>query len=416
METKRYQPPVEFIDLVQKSSFWVRWMGTSMGIWPVEHVSIRPQWYRKLYYFMLLALWYNTYVQIEFLFHNLKTLNLAVQSLCSLCSISSAIFKVMRLHAYENEIRDIWQTLENVTVLKELHFLRKSDSDTIFGRINKQLMRQWKEVHFNLRFYNLMVGLVACNYSIIPFCSNLYNQLKGREFNRSFVYRTYYRSMELLKYRSPLFEVLFCSESLSGYTTWASMVAFDGLYVVMVLNAVSLLRLLGDFMRETTNSGFTEREKIFFQRECIRYHIKVIRLVEKLNEIFAPVLLVQLLTSTSIICVIAFAASSQSNASDSQTMLMVLYLITAIYQLFQFCWYGQRFQNESFKLPQAVYDAEWEQCAKQFNTTHHILLLYSQRQLDMRAWNFSAMSLETFSTIIRSAVSYFTVLQTLAEE
>lgn len=31
---------------------------------------------------------------------------------------------------------------------------------------------------------------------------------------------------------------------------------------------------------------------------------------------------------------------------DSQTLVMILYLIAAFYQLLQFCWYGQRVQNE----------------------------------------------------------------------
>ena len=154
------------------------------------------------------------------------------------------------------------------------------------------------------------------------------------------MYNTYYPLLEPIKRRSPLFELLFCSESLSGYTTWAGVVAFDGLYVAMVLYAASLMRLLRDLLHETANPGLTDAERAFFQRECILHHIRTIQLsrlcgcgelpapiarwraydlffyspifgslIEKINEIFSPVLLVQLFTSTSIICVIAFAAS-----------------------------------------------------------------------------------------------------------
>ena len=61
-----------------------------------------------------------------------------------------------------------------------------ADRGTIFQRIHKLLARQCKEVQLNLRFYTLVVGLVASNYSIIPACSNLYNQFQGNVFNRSF--------------------------------------------------------------------------------------------------------------------------------------------------------------------------------------------------------------------------------------
>uniref|UniRef100_A0A182SP96 Odorant receptor n=1 Tax=Anopheles maculatus TaxID=74869 RepID=A0A182SP96_9DIPT len=310
MDTDHYQPGDDFIELVQRSSYWLRTMATTMGIWPSRYVTIRQQWYRRLYYFMLLMHWLNTYLQTEFFFRNLGNLGLVVQGLCSFVSITTTGIKVMRMHAYEEEIVQLWEALEDATFLKQIRFLRKTDRGTIFERINKLLSGQWKEVQLNLRFYTFLVALVASNYSILPACSNLYNQYQ--------VYNTYYPLLEPVKRQSPLFELLFCSESLSGYTTCAGVVAFDGLYVVMVLYATSLM--------------------------------------------------------------------------------------PAIYQLFQFCWYGQRLQNE------------WELCEERFKSSHHILLLYSQRQIDMRAWSFSAMSLETFSTIIRSAASYFTVLQTLAEE
>uniref|UniRef100_A0A182S596 Uncharacterized protein n=1 Tax=Anopheles funestus TaxID=62324 RepID=A0A182S596_ANOFN len=416
MATDHYQPEDDFIELVQRSSYWLRTMATTMGVWPGQYVTIRNQWYRRLYYFMLLMHWLNIYLQTQFFFRNLGNLSLVVQGLCSFVSITTTGIKVMRLHAYEEEIRQLWQALEDATFLKKIRFLRKTDRGTVFAGIHNLLLGQWKEVQLNLRFYTLVVGLVASNYSIIPACSNLYNQFQGNAYNRSFVYNTYYPFLEPIKRRSPLFELLFCSESLSGYTTWAGVVAFDGLYVVMVLYAASLMRLLRDLMHETANPDLTHSERAFFQRECILHHIRTMQLIERINEIFSPVLLVQLFTSTSIICVIAFAASMHADEGDSQTMLMVLYLIAAIYQLFQFCWYGQRLQNESTELPLSVYDVQWELCAERFKSTHHILLLYSQRQIDMRAWSFSAMSLETFSTIIRSAASYFTVLQTLAEE
>uniref|UniRef100_A0A182QB51 Odorant receptor n=1 Tax=Anopheles farauti TaxID=69004 RepID=A0A182QB51_9DIPT len=368
METEHYKPVEDFNELVERSSYWVRALAKTMGIWPGRYVAMRMSWYRRLYYFMLSMHWLNTFLQIEFFFRNLGNLGLVVQGLCSFVSICTTGLKVMRIHAYEDEIRKIWQALENATYFKRIRFLRKTNTGAIFAGIHQLLAEQWKEVQMNLRFYSLVVGLVALNYSVIPACSNLYNQFQGNAFNRSFVYNTYYPFLEPIKRRSPLFELLFCSESLSGYTTFAGVVAFDGL------------------------------------------------LIEKINEIFSPILLVQLFTSTSIICVIAFAASMPADGGESQTMLMVLYLIAAIYQLFQFCWYGQRLQNESTALPLSVYDVEWELCAANFKSSQHILLLYSQRQIDMRAWSFSAMSLETFSTIIRSAASYFTVLQTLAEE
>ncbi|XP_058053451.1 odorant receptor 63a-like [Anopheles bellator] len=416
METEQYHPGSGFTEHIRTSTYWLRSLSITMGVWPAGQVSMRARWYRALYYFVLMVHWFNTYLQTEFFFRNLGNLTLVVQGLCSFLSISTTGFKLMRLHAYEDELSRIWQTLEESVLFRQLRFLRKGNTGRLFGEMDQIVARQWKEVQLNLRFYTLVVGAVATMYSIIPLGSNLYHVVQGHEFNRSFVYNTYYPHLDTIKRRSPLYELLFCSESLSGYTTFAGVIAFDALYVVLVLYASSLVRLLNIAVQETTNTNFTDQERAFFLRECLLHHIRVKRLVEQINEVFSPILLVQLFTSTSIICVIAFAASFNAGQGESETMLMVLYLIAAIYQLFQFCWYGQRLQNESSDLPLAIYSTQWELCAQEFKSSYHILLLHSQRQIDICAWSFSAMSLETFCTIIRSAASYFTVLQTLEEE
>ncbi|XP_050094074.1 odorant receptor 63a-like [Anopheles aquasalis] len=415
---EHYQPVKDRTESIRTSSYWLRKTSFLMGVWPAKlQTSLGIPWYRVLYRFTLAMHWINTYLQLEFFCHNLGNLNLVVQGLCSFISITTTGIKCMRLHSYEEEISRIWKTIESGILFRKIHFLAKGGNNKgIFVQFDAIAGHMWKEVHLNLRFYTTVVGAVASSYSIIPLCSYLYHLLQGQSINRKLVYNTYYPYMEMIKYRSPLYELLFCTESMSGYTTWAGVVAFDGLYVVFVLYATSLLRLLNELMQETTNPTFTDPERAFLLRECLLHHGRVIRLVQQINEIFSPLLLLQLFTSTAIICVIAFAATFSEDAGDSQTMLMVLYLIAAVYQLFQFCWYGQRLQNESNDLPVAVYNARWELCSPEFKRSHHILLLFSQRRIELRAWSFSAMSLETFSKIIKSAASYFTVLQSLAEE
>lgn len=85
--------------------------------------------------------------------------------------------------------------------------------------------------------------------------------------------------MESAKYYSPLYELLFCSESLSGYTTWAGVIAFDGLYVLLTMHVVTMFSSLNLIIKETTNKNFTEDDKHFFLRECIMHHTRAMRYV-----------------------------------------------------------------------------------------------------------------------------------------
>ncbi|XP_055631044.1 odorant receptor 63a-like [Toxorhynchites rutilus septentrionalis] len=416
MEVQNYRSDPDVRDRNDRSIFWLRVTSTSLGIWPECHGNEKSVWWKRLYFFMTFMHWFNTYLQIVFFCHHFGELKEITEGLCSLASISTTGIKIMRLYDYRDEIYDMLQLMKNHEYMKKVNFLKKGNNNKIFEKIDQIMKNKWNEVNLNLRFYSFSVGIVASSYSIVPLAINLLNYFRGNNVPRRFVYKTYYPFLENAKYYSPLYEVLFCSESLSGYTTWAGVIAFDGLYVLLTMHVVTMFSSLNLLIRETTNGNFSEDEKHFFLRECIKHHTRAMDFLDKINKIFSPILIVQVFTSTSIICVIAFHTSTNASERDSQILVMILYLIAAFYQLFQFCWYGQRVQNESVQLPNSVYECDWYSSSRKFKSTLHILLLDVQRTVDISAYNLFVMSLETYLMIVRTSASYFTALQTLTEE
>ncbi|EDS45840.1 olfactory receptor [Culex quinquefasciatus] len=403
MELEHYLPEPGSSEQNDKSIFWLRTLSTSLGIWPEKMVGENKSWWKRLYYFMIINAktittsmhWYNTYLQVEFFCANMGELKTITEGLCSFCSITVTGIKIMRLHSFSDEIYIMLQQMKGHEFLKSINFLKKGNNKDIFTKIDKIMKAKWREVNLNLRLYSLSVGVVAGTYSIVPAVINLVNLFQGNDIPKRFVYKTYYRYMEEAKYHSPLHELLFCSESLSGFTTWAGVISFDGLYVLLTMHLVTMFSSLNLIIKETSNANFNDAEKQFFLHEF---------------------LVAQVFTSTSIICVIAFHTSANASERDSQTLVMILYLIAAFYQLLQFCWNGQRVQNESVELPKSVYECDWYKCSKKFKTTLHILLLDVQKTVDISAYNMFVMSLETYLAIVKTAVSYFTALQTLTEE
>lgn len=91
------------------------------------------------------------------------------------------------------------------------------------------------------------------------------------------MYKTYYRSMEQAKFFSPLHEVLFCSESMSGFTTFAGVIAFDGLYVLLTMHVITMFKTLNLIIKESTLASFTDEEKQFYLHECIYHYTRALR-------------------------------------------------------------------------------------------------------------------------------------------
>ncbi|KAL1399907.1 hypothetical protein pipiens_007856 [Culex pipiens pipiens] len=146
----------------------------------------------------------------------LKTIT---EGLCSFCSITVTGIKIMRLHSFSDEIYMMLQQMKGHEFLKSINFLKK-------------------------------------------------------------VYKTYYRYLEEAKYQSPLHELLFCSESLSGFTTWAGVVSFDGLYVLLTMHLVTMFSSLNLIIKEASNADFNDAEKQFFLHECIKHHTRALKFVK----------------------------------------------------------------------------------------------------------------------------------------
>lgn len=176
-----------------------------------------------------------------------------------------------------------------------------ANNKEIFTKIDKIMKAKWREVNLNLRLYCMSVGVVAITYSIVPAVINLVNLFQGNDIPKRFgkvlnifwsefkvlvtiwiitVYKTYYRYLEEAKYQSPLHELLFCSESLSGFTTWAGVVSFDGLYVLLTMHLVTMFSSLNLIIKEASNVDFNDAEKQFFLHECIKHHTRALKFVK----------------------------------------------------------------------------------------------------------------------------------------
>ncbi|XP_021698209.1 uncharacterized protein LOC5573676 isoform X2 [Aedes aegypti] len=329
MEIEYYRPNSNSAEDNDASIYWLRVLSASLGIWPQKLVGDKKQWWKRLYYFMIIMHWYNTYLQVEFFFHNLGALKTMTEGLCSFCSISLTGIKIMRLNSFSNEINLLLERMRTHHFMQEIKLLKKGKNKPIFERIDQIMKDKWKEVKINLLLYTVSVGIVASSYSIFPAVINLINLFQGSSNPRRFVYKTYYRGMENLKFYSPLHEILFSSESLSGYTTFAGVIAFDGLYVLLTMHVITIFKSLKLVIKESTRSIFTDEEKQFYLHECIDHYTRAIMFMDDINKIFSPIFILQLFTSTSIICVIAFHASANALEKFLFQKVISIYLHSA---------------------------------------------------------------------------------------
>ncbi|XP_067641358.1 odorant receptor 13a [Eurosta solidaginis] len=188
-----------------------------------------------------------------------------------------------------------------------------------------------------------------------------------------------------------------------------------------------------------------------YQRECIRRldkiaekHNTLFDFVSCLEEFFSPILLVNFLISTVLICMVGFQLVTGQNMFIGDYIKFLVYIFSALSQLFVLCWNGDKLIQNSFEMANHLYACNWEsdtiitdvarnnaRCDKYaklqlkksmcyttdatFRKNLQFMIMRSQRQTCITALKFSVLSLNSFSRLMSSSMSYFALLQSFYE-
>ncbi|XP_018376632.1 PREDICTED: odorant receptor Or1-like [Trachymyrmex cornetzi] len=157
--------------------------------------------------------------------------------------------------------------------------------------------------------------------------------------------------------------------------------------------------------------GFTER---FGQ--SIRNHQRLLAIIDDFNEVFSAGMFVQMLSSTSMICLTGFQAALVIGQS-SNTLKFAVYLMAAVSQLFYFCWLGNEVKYQSASLTQSQWLSKWnDDISAKPGRLLILSIIFSRKAINLKAGVFYALSMETFTAILRGSYSFFALLNTMHSE
>ncbi|XP_076621628.1 odorant receptor 82a-like [Colletes latitarsis] len=148
-------------------------------------------------------------------------------------------------------------------------------------------------------------------------------------------------------------------------------------------------------------------------KTCLRFHQRLVTMANDYNKTYSSSMFVQMLSSTSIICLTGFQAVVVGG-QNSDIIKFGMYLSAALSQLLYICWIGNELSFSSSMLDRSQWLSDW----------HHehlpdIMLLFSlatmftRQSMQLKAGAFYILSLETFIAIIRRSYSIFTLLNNM---
>ncbi|XP_023289263.1 odorant receptor Or2 [Orussus abietinus] len=230
---------------------------------------------------------------------------------------------------------------------------------------------------------------------------------------------------------TPYYEMLFALEVLNTYVVAICYFCFDNFLCLLNIFATGQFRILQRRLEtvcdvdEITDSKsmiddnrksfvpFVRGNKFSKLKECIRLHQNMIRYVEEVKAIFQNVILIHVLLSSINVCLVLFQVVADQN-SATRRVTFTVHIIGTFCQLFSFALTCDEIIQESLHVADAAYNVKWHDSSvidKKLATYLQIIIIRARRSCSLTGAGFFSVSLETFTKILSTSLSYFTILR-----
>ncbi|XP_043512117.1 odorant receptor 49b-like [Frieseomelitta varia] len=268
-------------------------------------------------------------------------------------------------------------------------------------------------------FFSFFSQFTCFSYIINPLMSNI-----GK--NKSERVLMFDMHMDLPLSISPYYEIMYLIQALALYQNDVCYLCIDDIFCIMCLHVASQFRILQYRMENVlspkdkdkldldANEDVSNKCYAIF-KNCIQQHQTLIEFSTTLEEIFTIIVLNQVLTFSTLICFVGYQ-TLLVDLTLSWRITLGCFLLTNILQLWIFTYSCDFMARESTNVANAAYTAPWtylpmDRFGKMIRQDLQIVMMRSRRACYLTACGFFPISLETFTKIMSSAMSYFTILK-----
>lgn len=144
---------------------------------------------------------------------------------------------------------------------------------------------------------------------------------------------------------------------------------------------------------------------------CVKHHIAILDFIGLVERNFSIGYLMQFCGSIIVICNVGFQLVHAE--ATSHVIAMGMYFMAMLTQLILYCWLGNELLLESTTIQDSCYLSDWINFDTKVRKTLFIIMERSKRPVYLTAGKFANLSLDSFKSILKSAYSYFALMQTL---
>ncbi|XP_030376367.1 odorant receptor 85f-like [Scaptodrosophila lebanonensis] len=150
-----------------------------------------------------------------------------------------------------------------------------------------------------------------------------------------------------------------------------------------------------------------------FLAHLVVKHQRLMEIQKEINSIFGESLILNLITTAGVFCTVGVYILLQG--LDLEGVSYLIFIFTAIAQLYLICYYGELITSLSTYVGQAAYSHTWYNASQAYKKQLLLIMLRSQRPAELSAMGFLALSVDTFKQLMSVSYRVFALIRTMIQ-
>uniref|UniRef100_A0A1A9WTC5 Odorant receptor n=1 Tax=Glossina brevipalpis TaxID=37001 RepID=A0A1A9WTC5_9MUSC len=335
----------------------------------------------------------------NFIHNNLnESIDVYADSLLLSLQVIISNVKLIYLMFIQHKFYKVIKMAENSEILLNLKVfeLNINGKRKLTQKIKGILKESWRDIHIQLSCFIYSCFAIISWYLLVALAQNIHDLYKHPE---DFTLTTTHPvKFPLWLDRGPKFIIhplQYINTAVVNYVSGFVAVAYDGVYVVVVVHCAALVRILRLLVDHSSSYEVPRAKKVQYLLHCIEFYQKIFEFYSYIDGLFRTVNLVQYCINATILCMIMFQANMGLEVGVSLVVKMSLYLLAVCCQNVMYCYNGEKLITQSSLLPNAWYNSCWYSESAEVKFLIRMMILRTNRALYMNISGFSTMSLTT---------------------
>nr|QHN69110.1 odorant receptor 23 [Sirex noctilio] len=216
--------------------------------------------------------------------------------------------------------------------------------------------------------------------------------------------------------KTPNYELTCIVQSVAAMYTATSYSGIDTFLAMLVLHLCAQFTNLQFTLKNLVTEHGTEIEFRKNLAIIVNKHERLNRFAVSMEKSFNMLLLVHMFLCTLQFCFIGynffltFDNGGMGQLSFYQLLLLTIYVISGVMQLFVYCYVGEKLNVDSSQLGYAAYQCDWYKLSVPDARDLTFVMLRARTPLQITAGRFCSFSFSLFTDILKTSMGYLSML------